>query len=345
MPSHEKYASRSTESTSVRGPPHLRPIHDPDHRRFPQAIAHRGFKARHPENTMGAFVGAVKAGAHAIETDLHLSRDGVVVLSHDATLKRCFGEDRKIIDCDWKYLSGLRTLAAPHEPMPRLKDLLRYLALPGAEHVWVLLDIKLLNSDDIAEDVMEAIARTIGEVLPSQQPWNERLVVGCWAVGALVDAKYVPLYQKYFPEYTWTHIGFSPTYARQFFRIPNMSFNILQLALMGPFGQAFIRDVKARNRPLFVWTVNRPEVMRWSIRKEVDGVITDDPEKFLEVCDNYDENVNLEGLWIRSWTTIVWFNLVEMTFALLWRCNLRPSTDKPWRHTIAKPQSQSLAED
>lgn len=31
---------------------------------------------------MDAFVGAVKAGAHAIETDIHLSRDGVVVLSH-----------------------------------------------------------------------------------------------------------------------------------------------------------------------------------------------------------------------------------------------------------------------
>lgn len=31
---------------------------------------------------MGAFVGAVEAGAHAIETDIHLSSDGVVVLSH-----------------------------------------------------------------------------------------------------------------------------------------------------------------------------------------------------------------------------------------------------------------------
>ena len=31
---------------------------------------------------MGAFAGAVGAGAHAIETDLHLSKDGVVVLSH-----------------------------------------------------------------------------------------------------------------------------------------------------------------------------------------------------------------------------------------------------------------------
>ena len=50
--------------------------------RMPQAIAHRGYRAKHPENTMGAFQGAVKAKAHAIETDIHLTKDDVVVLSH-----------------------------------------------------------------------------------------------------------------------------------------------------------------------------------------------------------------------------------------------------------------------
>lgn len=50
--------------------------------RLPQAIAHRGYKAAFPENSMGAFQGAVDVGAHAIETDLHLTKDGVVVLVH-----------------------------------------------------------------------------------------------------------------------------------------------------------------------------------------------------------------------------------------------------------------------
>lgn len=48
-----------------------------------------------------------------------------------------------MIDCDWEYLSTLRTLAEPHEPLPRLSDLLEYMAEPGNEHVWVLLDIKV----------------------------------------------------------------------------------------------------------------------------------------------------------------------------------------------------------
>lgn len=53
---------------------------------FPQAVAHRGYKAEFPENTMGAFRGAVEVGAHAIETDLHLSKDDVVVISHVSVL-------------------------------------------------------------------------------------------------------------------------------------------------------------------------------------------------------------------------------------------------------------------
>jgi phosphatidylglycerol phospholipase C len=51
-------------------------------RYIPQAIAHRGYKAKYPENSMAGFKAAVEVGAHAIETDLHLSKDGVVVLTH-----------------------------------------------------------------------------------------------------------------------------------------------------------------------------------------------------------------------------------------------------------------------
>lgn len=50
--------------------------------RLPQTIAHRGYKAAYPENTLRSFSAAVDIGAHAVETDIHLSRDKVVVLSH-----------------------------------------------------------------------------------------------------------------------------------------------------------------------------------------------------------------------------------------------------------------------
>lgn len=68
-----------------------------------------------------------------------------LTIEQDANLKRCFGKPEKIIDCDWEYIQSLRTIAEPHVPMPRLKELLEYLATPGLEDLWLLLDIKVLD--------------------------------------------------------------------------------------------------------------------------------------------------------------------------------------------------------
>jgi len=276
-------------------------------RKFPQAIAHRGYKAAHPENTMGAFKGAVDVGAHSIETDLHISKDGVVVISHDPDLKRCYGKRDKIIDCDWNYLKTLRTLKEPHEPMPRLKDLLEFLTTPGLEEIWVLLDIKLDNNSD---DIMRLIAETLAEV-KSRKPWEERIMLGCWA------AKYLPLCSKYLPGYPIAHIGFSIPYALQFLKVPNVSFNMHHKVVAGPGGSSFLREAKAAGRSIFLWTVNDVAWMKWSIGKEVDGVITDDPKKYLEVCKNYGgEKVRLP---LRKWGSVIWINIIAALFSLLFR--------------------------
>ena len=58
---------------------------------------------------------------------------------------------------------------------------------------------------------------------------------------------------------------------------------------MGPCGQRFLRDARKNKQAVYVWTVNRPSAMRWSIRHRLDGVLTDDPVKFLEVCGEYDQ--------------------------------------------------------
>jgi hypothetical protein len=63
---------------------------------------------------------------------------------------RCFGINKKVSDCDWEYLKTLRTLQAPHEPMPRLIDVLEYLSQPGRENFWILLDIKVAKRFSLA---------------------------------------------------------------------------------------------------------------------------------------------------------------------------------------------------
>jgi glycerophosphoryl diester phosphodiesterase len=57
-------------------------------KRKPYVMAHRGNKATCPENTLAAFRQALADGADIIETDLHLTADGVLVCIHDATVDR-----------------------------------------------------------------------------------------------------------------------------------------------------------------------------------------------------------------------------------------------------------------
>ena len=54
----------------------------------PLVFAHRGGSALAPENTMAAFDRGMAAGADGLELDVHLSRDGVVVVHHDRLLDR-----------------------------------------------------------------------------------------------------------------------------------------------------------------------------------------------------------------------------------------------------------------
>ncbi|MBI4209234.1 MAG: glycerophosphodiester phosphodiesterase [Deltaproteobacteria bacterium] len=59
-------------------------------------IAHRGASAHAPENTMAAFELAIQQGADMIEMDLHVTRDGKVVICHDSNLLRTAGKDISI---------------------------------------------------------------------------------------------------------------------------------------------------------------------------------------------------------------------------------------------------------
>ncbi|HSK62866.1 MAG TPA: glycerophosphodiester phosphodiesterase family protein, partial [Pyrinomonadaceae bacterium] len=66
--------------------------------RQPLIIGPRGASAVALENTMAAFEAAIDAGADGIEFDVHLSRDGVPVIIHDATLQRTHGLRRRVAD-------------------------------------------------------------------------------------------------------------------------------------------------------------------------------------------------------------------------------------------------------
>ncbi|RXZ50523.1 glycerophosphodiester phosphodiesterase [Agromyces fucosus] len=62
----------------------------------PRVLAHRGLALEAPENTLLAFAKAVAIGAEYVETDVHLTADGVAVVAHDPTLARVADRDVEV---------------------------------------------------------------------------------------------------------------------------------------------------------------------------------------------------------------------------------------------------------
>ena len=118
--------------------------------------------------------------------------------------------------------------------------------------------------------------------------------------------------------------------ARRFLSVSNISFNILQKSLMGPFGAKFLRDAKELKRLLYVWTVNEEDMMKWSIRKGVDGVITDDPKKFLDVCDRWDEGDHKVNLSWHQIFDIIRINLYVAIFTIVFWWKFGEGIDRRW---------------
>lgn len=99
--------------------------------------AHRGLHGGGiPENSMAAFRRAVEAG-YGIELDVHLSRDGEVVVFHDETLVRMTGCERRLAELTLDELKSL-SLAGTDQTIPTLAEVL----LLVAGRVPILVELK-----------------------------------------------------------------------------------------------------------------------------------------------------------------------------------------------------------
>ena len=73
----------------------------------PMTLAHRGHSTTLPEQTMAAFREAVAAGADAIEADVHLTRDGHLVMLHDESVDRTTDGHGPVIEMSLDEVRGL----------------------------------------------------------------------------------------------------------------------------------------------------------------------------------------------------------------------------------------------
>ena len=105
-----------------------------------EIIAHRGASYDAPENTLEAVRLAWSQKADAVEVDVFLSKDGEVVLHHDATTKKLAGVDRKVVDQSYAELRQLDVGAWKGDQwygvrIPKLDDVLA--TIPEGKRIFV----------------------------------------------------------------------------------------------------------------------------------------------------------------------------------------------------------------
>lgn len=88
--------------------------------------------------------------------------------------------------------------------------------------------------------------------------------------------------------------------------MPGVNVSLFLWTIVGPRSDYLLRETRQRrpDRAILFWTVNPVSYMKWCIRQQVDGVITDDPKRFLEVCKSYKPEEKISHSWA-MWK-VVW---------------------------------------
>ncbi|KAI0036709.1 PLC-like phosphodiesterase [Vararia minispora EC-137] len=245
--------------------------------RFTECWGHRGASAAFPENTLASFEAAMRDGSEGIESDVHVSRDDVVVMFHDSSLERTTDGKGLIRERDWYGPDGMehvRTIKEPKQAIPTFAQTVELLmkASPENQHIKFNVDVKMDNEPTRLFSLMH-------KIISSQPDWETklapRILLGLWHPKFLLPAKEI------LPRCRRSHIGARPAIARKYFWDHVDAFSMWFPAMTTTDGQRFLADCKAANKDVMVWTVNEKEQMMEAARMGVAAILTDVPKVWL----------------------------------------------------------------
>lgn len=236
-------------------------------------IAHRGESADAPENTMAAFRLAWERNVPAIELDVHLSRDGTLVVCHDPDTKRTTGVSKKIKETDW---SELRTLDAGRWKGPKwagetMPDLDAALAtIPEGARCFI--EVK------VGAEAIPALVKSVRR--SGKKP--EQLVVISFQADAVAEAKrqlpelkafYLASFKQDKKSGAWT-----PSVDELIAKAKAIKADGLDLSFKGPLDREHVKKIKDAGLELYVWTIDDPSEARRLIEAGATGVTTNKAE-------------------------------------------------------------------
>lgn len=232
----------------------------------PLAFAHRGGASVHPENTAPAFEHAVNLGYTHLETDVHVTADGVAVAFHDHSLDRVTDRSGEISELSWSEVAKARVHG--EHPVCRLDEL-----LASFPDTYFNLDPK---HDAAVEPLVEVLQRTGA---------TDRVCV-CSFSGRRTRSVKRRIGDS-------LCIGAGPGEVVSAFvrgwRLPTLApqADVLQVPVgyrsLTIVTRRFVEAAHRGGQHVHVWTIDAPEEMERLLDLGVDGLMTDKPEVLRDV--------------------------------------------------------------
>ncbi|EDM75770.1 glycerophosphoryl diester phosphodiesterase [Plesiocystis pacifica SIR-1] len=256
-------------------------------------FAHRGGAALHPENTMIAFRHGLEAGCRWIETDVHLTRDGHVVCFHDNDLERTTNGRGKV----WEYtLAELQRLDAGYHFSPEGGGGHPFrgqgITVPTLDEV-LALDPEVRINIEIKQrepEMVGALWRYIDD-----RGLHDRLLVACEFDGPVRAFRNLARGRvatssgrvEIFGFWLAARAGVSDWLPIEFdaMQIP---VDYRGLRVLDP---NFLRAAHRRGVQVHVWTIDDADEMRRLVELGVDGIMTDQPGRLVEVVTEMGQRV------------------------------------------------------
>ncbi|OFK67980.1 glycerophosphodiester phosphodiesterase family protein [Corynebacterium sp. HMSC074A09] len=230
-------------------------------------VAHRGYSGKYPELSPLAFEKALALPIHGIECDIRLSSDGKVVVHHDPTLDRTTNGSGRVSRLTWEELRRLKIDGG--QRMLLLDELLEML---GDKKHHLYIETKHPSGQgDILEEQMVLRLRYAGLL---DDPRIHMISFSHRAIRRM--AALAPHVDRIYLRRDWER-----------------HFNRPDILLSQPtgLGMSLLRGklqpgaIGAHGLPTYMWTIDKPEDMKWAWANGVDILATNQPEVALHAIE------------------------------------------------------------
>jgi glycerophosphoryl diester phosphodiesterase len=236
--------------------------------------AHRGASGYYPENTMLAFQKAIEMGCEGIETDVQLTKDGVLVICHDELLDRTTDGKGLIAETDYEDIAKLDAARLwggkfKDVKVPTLEELLAYVK---DKNIMINLELKnsIIDYKNLEQLVIDMIYKYDIKDKVIISSFNHYSILRCKAIDNTLKLGLLYDCCIYEPGKYASELGVDAVHP---------SFYSLN--------EEVVKEIKSRNLMINAWTVNDEKYMHLLAKLSIDGIITNYPDRLKKVLEVY----------------------------------------------------------